>query len=43
MQNISNDKTVASDTVQDLKEFNQYSSSTRATKGEHLVSMVIAV
>ena len=43
MQNISNDRIVRSDTVQDLKKFNQYSSSTRAKKGEQLVSMVIAV
>ena len=32
MQTISNDKTVRSDTVQDLNEFNQQSLSTRAKK-----------
>ena len=43
MQIISNDKTVRSDTVQDLKEFNQQSLSTRAKKGEQLVSMMPAI
>ena len=37
MQFISNEKTVRSDTVQDLKEFNSQSLSTRAKKGEKLV------
>ena len=32
MQIISNDKTVRNDTVQDLKEFNSQSLSTRAKK-----------
>ena len=43
MQIISNDKTVRSDTVQDLKELNQQSLSTRAKKGEQLVSMMPAI
>ena len=43
MQIISNDKTVRSDTVQDLKEFNQQSLSTRAKKGVQLVSRMPAV
>ena len=38
MQIISNDKTVGSDTVQELKEFNSQSLSTQAKKGEQLVS-----
>ena len=42
-QIISNDKAVRSDTVQDLKEFNQQSLSTRAKKGEQLVSMMPAI
>ena len=32
MQIISNDKTVRSDTIQDLKEFNQQSLTTQAKK-----------
>ena len=43
MQFISNDKTVRNDTIQDLKEFNSQSLSTRAVKREQLVSMVPAV
>ena len=43
MQIISNDKTVRSDTVQDLKEFNSQSLSARAKKGEQLVSMMPAI
>ena len=43
MQIISNDKTVRNDTIQDLKEFNQQSLTTRAKKGEHLVSMMPAI
>ena len=43
MQIISNDKTVRSDTVQDLKEFNSQSLSTRVKKGEQLVSMMPAI
>ena len=40
---ISNDKTVRSDTVQDLKEFNSQTLSTRAKKGEQLVSTMPAI
>ena len=43
MQNISNDKTVRSDTIQDLKAFNQQSLTTQAKKGEQLVSMMPAI
>ena len=43
MQIFSNDKTVRNDTRQDLKEFNSKSLSTRARKGEHLVSMIPAI
>ena len=42
MQVISNDKTVRSDTAQDLNEFNSQSLSTQARKGEQLVSMMPA-
>ena len=42
MQIISNSKTVRNDTIQDLKEFNSQSLSTRAKKGEQLVSMMLA-
>ena len=42
MQIISNDKTVRSDTVQDLKDFNPQSSSTQGKKGEQLVSIIPA-
>ena len=37
MQIISNDETVRSDTIQDLKEFDSQSSTTQAKKGEQLV------
>ena len=43
MQLISNDKTVRNDTVQDLKEFYQQSSTTQAKKGEQLVRMMPAI
>ena len=43
MQNISNDKTVRNDTIEDLKDFNSQSLSTRAKKGEQLVSMMPAI
>ena len=43
MQIISNDKTVRNDTVEDLKDFNSQSLSTRAAKGEQLVSMMPAI
>ena len=42
IQIISNDKTVRSDTVQDLKEFNNQSFATQAKKDEQLVSMMPA-
>ena len=40
MQIISNDKTVRNDTIGDLKEFNSQSSTTQATKGQSLVSVM---
>ena len=43
MQNISNDKTVRNDTIQDLKDFNQHSLTTQAKKGKQLVSMMPAI
>ena len=43
MQIISNDKTVRNDTIEDLKDFNSQSLSTRAKKGEQLVSMMPAI
>ena len=43
MQLSSNDKTVRTDTIQDLKEFNQQSLTTQAKKGEQLVSMMPAI
>ena len=43
MQIISNNKTVRSDTVNDLKEFNNQSLATQAKKGEQLVSMMPAI
>ena len=43
MQIISNGKTVRSDTIQDLKDFNQQSLTTQAKKGEQLVSMMPAI
>ena len=43
MQKISTDQTVRSDTIQDLKEFNQQSLSTRAKKGEQLLSMMPSI
>ena len=42
MQIISNDKTLRSDTVQDLKDFNSQSVATQAKKGEQLVCMMTA-
>ena len=42
MQIYSSDKTLRDDTVQDLKEFNSHFLSTRAKKGEQLVSMMPA-
>ena len=43
MQIISNDQTVRSDTVQDIKEFNSQPLATQAIKGEKLVSMMPAI
>ena len=43
MRIISDDKTVRSDTVQDLKEFNSQSLTTHAKKGEQIVSMMPAI
>ena len=43
IQIISNDKTVTSDTIQDLKEFNQQLLTTQAKKGGQLVSMMPAI
>ena len=44
MQIISTDKTVRNDTLEDLKDFNSQSLSTRAKKGEQLrVSMMPAI
>ena len=43
LQIISNDKTVRSDTVQDLKKLNAQSLSTRAKKREQLVSVMPAI
>ena len=43
MQINSNDKTVRSDTIQDLKDFNNQSLTTQAKKVERLVSMMPAI
>ena len=43
MQQISTDKTVRSETVQVLKDFNCQSLTTQAKKGEQLVSMIPAI
>ena len=43
MQIIPTDKTVRSETVQDLKDFNLQSLTTQARKGEQLVSMMPAI
>ena len=43
MQISSNDKSVRNDTIEDLKEFNSQSLSTRAKKGELLVAMMPAI
>ena len=40
MQIISNGKTVRSDTVQDLKEFNSQPLTTQAKRGQQLVSLM---
>ena len=43
MRIISTDKTVRNDTIEDLKDFNSPSLSTRAKKGEQLGSMMPAI
>ena len=43
MQNFSNDKTVRSNIVQGLKDFNSQSLTTQAKKGEQLVSLMPAI
>ena len=43
MQISSNDKSVRNDTIEDLKDFNSQSLSTRAKKGEQLVAMMPAI
>ena len=43
MQIGSTNQKVTNNTIQDLKDFNQQSLSTRAKKGEQLVSMMPAI
>ena len=43
MQLTSNDKTVRSNTIQDLEDFNSHSLSTQAGKGEQLVSKMPSI
>ena len=43
MQIISSDQTVRNDTIEDLKEFNSQSLSTKAKRGEDLVTMMPAI
>ena len=43
MQIISDGRTVRSDTVQDLKDFNSQSLATQSKKGEQLVSIMPAI
>ena len=43
MQLISTDQTIRNDTMQDLRDFNEQSLSTRAKKGEQLTSMIPAI
>ena len=43
MQLSSNDKSVRDDTIQGLKDFNSQSLSTKAAKGEQLVSLMPAI
>ena len=43
MQLISTDQTVRDNTIEDLKDFNSQSLSTRAKKGEQLVSTMPAI
>ena len=42
IQKIAKDKTVRSDTMQDLEEFNSQTLATQTKKGEQLVSMMPA-
>ena len=43
MQLISSDQIVRDNTIEDLKDFNSQSLSTRTKKGEQLVSMMPAI
>ena len=43
MQNFSTDKTVRSETVQDLRDFNLQFLTTQAKKGEQLVFMMAGI
>ena len=43
MKIFSNDITVRNDTIQDLKDFNSQSPSTRAKKGQQQISMMPAI
>ena len=43
MQIGSTNQKVRNNTIQDLKDFNQQSLSTRAKKGEQLLSMMLAI
>ena len=43
MQIVFNNKTVRSNTIQDLKVFNTQSPAAQAKKGEHLVAMMPAI
>ena len=43
MQKSSNNHKVRNNTIQDLKDFNQQSLSTRVKEGEQLVSMMPAI
>ena len=43
MRLISSDQTVRDDTMEDLKDFNSQSLSTRAKKGEQLITMMPAI
>ena len=43
LQLISTDQTIRHNTMEDLKDFNQQSSSTQAKKGEQLTAMMPAI
>ena len=43
MQIILSDKSVRSDTIEDLKEYNPQSLTTQAKKGEQLISLIIGI